>query len=286
MHKAMPHRNSYIPGCPCPASARALTAALFLLVLATFPATGSDRQMRTIENSVFARGEMMHFTAYYNSRLTGNVRAGEAILEIQPSHITLGGRPAMHVVGQINSRGLFSFFFKVENRYDSYIDDAAIAPLQFSRNIREGSYHRYEHVEFDHIGQVAVSNRATTDIVPYTQDLISAFYYARTLDVDNARPGDAFAVDFFFGDTLYVTRIIYEGREQVTTRTGTFNTLKFKPMVLEGTVFSQPYPMTLWVSDDRNKIPVLIESGLKVGSIRMELDDFRGLRHPLSAKVR
>lgn len=250
------------------------------------PLQASVKEMRKLENAVFDRGEAIRFMVYYNSRLTGNVRAGEASLEVQPTTMYVNGRPTMHVVGLVNSRGLFNFFFKVENRYDTYIDDSAIAPLRFSRNIKEGNYRRYEQVSFDHIRQVAVSNRATTEILPYTQDMISAFYYARTFDVDGARPGDAFSVDFFFGDTVYVSRIVYEGREQVTTRLGTFNTLKFKPEVLEGQVFSQPYPMTMWISDDRNKVPLLIESGLVVGNIRMELSEFSGLKYPLRSKVR
>ncbi len=264
-------------------------AAMLLLPTGVGPLhAGSEngKGMRAMENTVFDRGERMEFTVYYNSRLTGNVRAGEATLEVQPTTMFVSGRPTMHVVGLVNSRGLFNFFFKVENRYDSYIDNTAIAPLRFSRNIREGNYSRDEQVSFDHIGGKAVSNRATTEIKPYTQDLISAFYFARTFDVSHSRPGDAFSVDFFFGDTVYVSRIVYEGREQVTTRLGTFNTLKFKPEVLEGQVFSQPYPMTMWVSDDRNKVPILIESGLVVGNIRMELSDFHGLRHPLRARIR
>jgi hypothetical protein len=261
-------------------------AAMLLLPPGGRSLQASGKEMRTLDNSVFGRGESIKFMVYYNSRLTGNVRAGEASLEVQPTTMFVSGRPTMHVVGLVNSRGLFNFFFRVENRYDTYIDNAAIAPLRFSRNIREGNYSRDEAVTFDHIRGVAVSNRATTEIIPYTQDLISSFYYARTLDVSGARPGDAFSVNFFFGDTVYVSRIVYEGREQITTRLGTFNTLKFKPEVLEGQVFSQPYPMTMWVSDDRNKVPVLIESGLVVGNIRMELSEFSGLRYPLRSRVR
>jgi hypothetical protein len=264
----------------------ALCAALLLLPPGGLHASGDGaREMRSLENTVFDRGERMDFMVYYNSRLTGNVRAGEASLEVQPTTMFVNGRPTMHVVGLVNSRGVFNFFFKVENRYDTYIDNSAIAPLRFSRNIREGNYSRDEQVSFDHIGGKAVSNRSTTEILPYTQDLISSFYYARTLDISGSRPGDAFSVDFFFGDTVYVSRIVYEGREEVTTRMGTFNTLKFKPEVLEGQVFSQPYPMTMWVSDDRNRVPILIESDLVVGNIRMELTDFSGLKHPLLSRL-
>ncbi len=191
----------------------------------------------------------------------------------------------MHVVGRANSTGLFNLFFKVENRYDSYIDEDFMAPRRFSRRIREGRYRRNDEVSFDHQKLRAVSNRATTTIPAYVQDIISAFYYARTFDMDGVRPGDSFDVDFYLSDSVYVSKIVFERREQITTSLGAFNTLKFKPQVLEGTVFSQPYPMTLWISDDKNKIPVLVESGLVVGSVRLELTGFRGLKNPITSFV-
>ncbi|MFO7998750.1 MAG: DUF3108 domain-containing protein [Bacteroidales bacterium] len=263
----------------------AMAAALLALPPGSKQALAGGKGMRTLTNAVFDRGERLQFTVYYNSRLTGNVRAGEAILEIQPTRISVSGRPTMHVVGQVYSKGIFNLFFKVDNRYDTYIDDSAIAPLWFSRDIQEGSYRRNEQVTFDHLGQTAVSARSTTRIVPYTQDILSALYYGRTLDVSKATPGDAFAIDYFFGDSVYVSQIVFEGREQITTQLGTFNTLRFKPMVLKGQVFGQTYPMTLWFTDDRNKILVQMESALNVGNMRMELSDFKGLKHPLQSKI-
>jgi hypothetical protein len=244
------------------------------------------QELRKVENVAFGRGEKLTYRVVYNSRFTGNVYAGDASLEIQPTTIMIGGRPAMHIVGLGSTRGVFNLFFRVDNRYETYIDERAIAPLMFIRRIHEGSYRKHQTVSFNQRTNIATSNTATVEVVPYVQDIISAFFYARTLDISNAKPGDTFPVDFFLDDSVYVTHIEYDGREQITTRQGTFNTLRFRPMVLTGSVFSQPYPMTMWISDDRNKIPVLIESGLKVGSIRMELSDYAGLRNPLYSRLR
>ena len=256
---------------------------LALIAMGTGSAEASSG--RKVENTAFKRGELLVFRAMYNSRLTGNVVAGEATLEIQHANVVVGGSPAMHIVGTVNSHGLFNLFFKVENRYDSYIDEVSMSPRRFSRRVREGRYRRNEEVIFDHTRKMAISNRGTTTIPPYVQDIISAFYYARTFDLTDVKPGDTFEVDFHLSDSVYVSRILYEGPELITTRLGTFKTLKFKPQVQEGTVFGQPYPMTLWISDDDNKFPVLVESGLVVGSVRLELAEFRSLRNPITSFV-
>ena len=266
-----------------------VSATFVLLFFLLIPAFGQGQnhsgQLRKIENNSFHRGEFMVFRAYYNSRLTGNVTAGEATLEVRPTNMIIGGRSTMHVVSEARTRGLFNLFFRVTNRYESYLDEQAIAPLMFIRRINEGGYIKNQDVMFNHYDNIATSNTATVPIAPYVQDIISAFYFARTYDYSDAQVGDAFNVDFFLDDTVYVTRIVFDGREQIKTRVGTVNTLRFKPMVLEGTVFNQPYPMTLWITDDKNKIPVMIESGLVVGRVRLELTEYKGLRNPFSSLV-
>ncbi len=241
--------------------------------------------VRTVNNTAFQRGELLVFRAAYNSRITGNIPAGTASLEIKPTNVVENGRSMMHVVGHAQTSGMINWFFKVENRYYTYIDEKSMAPVRFSRNIREGRYRRDDLVRFDNDNNLAYSNRDTIEIPPYVQDIISAFYFARTFSMDSVEVGEAFYVDFHLSDSVYVTRILFEGYEQIRIGLGTFNTLKFKPQVQEGTVFDQPYPMTLWISDDQNKIPLLIESGLKVGAVRLELIQFGGLRNMIESFV-
>ncbi|MBW6498215.1 MAG: DUF3108 domain-containing protein [Bacteroidales bacterium] len=242
--------------------------------------------MRKVENSAFSPGEKLVFRAYYSSALTGNVTAGEASLEVQQRSEMIGGRSTMPVIGLMRTRGLFNLFFRVNNRFESYIDRSAIAPLLFIRRVEEGKYRKSQDVMFNHFDQVAVSNSGTLPIPAYVQDIISAFYFARTYEFENPQVGDEFNVDFFLDDSVYVTRIVFDGYERINTRLGTFNTLRFKPMVLSGKVFSQPYPMTLWISDDKNRVPLLVESGLVVGSVKLELSEYQGLRNPLTSKIR
>ncbi len=262
-----------------------LLTILILLSNTGNVAIAENNNGRIIENTAFRRGERLIYRAAYNSRLTGNIYAGEATLEIMPGNHTENGRSIMHVVGKANTTGLFNLFFKVENRYDTYIDEKGMAPLRFSRNIREGRYRREDDVIFDWKENLAYSSRDTIPTPPYVQDMISSIYFARTFSMDSVEPGDAFYLDFHLSDSVYVSRIVFEGYEQIKTSLGTFNTMKFKPQVMEGTWFDQPYPMTLWISDDDNKIPLLVESGLVVGTVRLELIQFGGLKNTIRSFV-
>jgi hypothetical protein len=107
----------------------------------------------------------------------------------------------------------------------------------------------------------------------------------RTFDFSNAVYGQSFSVNFFLDDSVYTSKIIYEGKEDVVIDCGTFHCLKFKPMVATGNVFKDPYPMTLWISDDKNHIPILAESAIIVGSVKLELIKFSGLANSFSSFV-
>ncbi|MEE4177373.1 MAG: DUF3108 domain-containing protein [Bacteroides sp.] len=260
--------------------------SLHLVLLGLFfSLQASGQELRKIDNTAFAPGERLVFRAYYSSALTGNVTAGEASLEIGQQPQFIGGRSTMHIVGRLRTKGLFNLFFKVNDRFETYIDHTAIAPLLFIRRVHEGNYRKSQDVIFNHVENIAISNTATVPVPPYVQDLISVFYFARTLKIEDPKVGDEFNVDFFLDDSVYVTRIVFDGYERLQTRMGTFNTLRFKPMVLEGKVFSQPYPMTLWISEDKNRVPILVESGLVVGSVKLELSEYSGLKNPLKSQV-
>lgn len=240
---------------------------------------------RTVENTAFARGEKLTFRVYYHSALTGNVTAGEAKLEVKKNVVSKNGRETYHVVGSGQSKGAFNFFFKVNDSFESYIDQKALIPWYFTRRTREGGYRKDDEVTFHQNDGIAVSRNAVKHIPLDTQDILSVFYYARTLDISGVKPNQFFPLSFFLDDSVYVSRIVFLGREQIKTELGTFNCLKFKPMVIKGEVFSEPYPMELWITDDPNRLPVLVSSAVIVGSVKMELIGFEGLKNPLSSRV-
>lgn len=241
--------------------------------------------LRSIENTAFTRGEKLTFRVYYQSAITGKVTAGEAKLEVKRKSVTKSGRETYHIEGTGRSKGAFNFFFKVDDRFETFIDEQALIPWYFTRRTREGGYKKDDEVTFRQNQGLAVSRNAVKRIPANTQDIMSVFYYARTLDLTGVEAGESFPLSFFLDDSLYVSKIVFLGREELTTALGKFNCLKFKPMVLTGNVFKEPYPMQLWVTDDMNRLPVMVQTAVIVGSVKIELIGYEGLKNPVHSRV-
>jgi len=234
----------------------------------------------------YKSGEVLDFLVYYDAPLIGKLYAGKASLEINKSEEIISGSSVYHAVGRGYSTGSFDFFYKVRDRFESWFDETSFRSYKFIRRTSEGGYVVEDDVHFDYQEGVAKSRKTEKDIGESVQDLVSAFYFARTLDISSVPVGGSFPIDFYLDDSLYTSVIIYEGKEIVETRLGKFRTMKFKPMVVEGEVFDNPYPMFLWVTDDKNRIPILIKSEVIVGSVKSELYKYKNLKYPLDSKIR
>jgi len=245
----------------------------------------SAQNFRLIQNEAFEPGEKLTFSVYYHSTLTGKVTAGEAILEVKKNFETRNNRQAYRIVGTGLSKGAFNLFFKVNDRFESLVDVESLFPWYFTRRTREGGYKKDDEVTFHQSRGLAVSRNAVKPIPENTQDILSVFYYARTLNINGIQPGESFPLAFYLDDSVYVSKIVFMGRENISTSLGTFKCLKFKPMVLKGNVFNEPYPMELWVTDDNNRLPVMVKSAVIVGSVKIELIRFEGLRNPLISRI-
>jgi len=251
----------------------------------TISLSSQEFEYRSVENDCFQVGEKLKFKVYYDSFITGKVNAGTATLEVKNTNRRFNKREVYHIVGIGKSNPAFDMFFKVRDRFESYIDKEALIPHLFIRRTKEGGYVMHDDVYFDHENGLAKSTRTTRKVAPDIQDIISAAFYLRTFDFSDAEEGQNYKVDFYLDDSAYVSVIQFVGRELVETQLGVFNCLAFRPMVATGEVFSNPYPMKLWVTDDENKLPVLGKSEVIVGSVKMELIKFSGLRHPIEARV-
>lgn len=228
----------------------------------------------------YADGEWCKFRIHY-----GFVTAGYASIKVQST--TLDQKPVYHIQGKGYTTGISKWFFYVEDYYESFIDRSTQMPLKFIRNINEGGYTKDVQIDFDREALTArILNKennvtVTAEITPLTQDLVSAFYYLRnTLDVANIEVGASVDLNMFFDKEGYRFRMKFLGREVLRTRFGKVKTLKFRPFVEGGRVFKEQESVTVWVSDDQNKIPLMIKADLAVGSLRASLHEFKGLKHP------
>jgi hypothetical protein len=239
---------------------------------------------RTVKNNSFGRGEKLDFKVYYHSLVTGNVTAGYGSLLVTQDNRKFMNRDTYHIVATGKSSGFFNMFFKVDDRFESYVDEDGIYPWLFTRRTREGGYKKDDEVNFNQLRGSAISRKKVTHIPINVQDIISSFFFARTLDGNTIKPGDVINLPFFLDDSVYYSKVKFFGRETIKTSLGRIKCLKLKPLMAKGAVFKEEYPMTLWVSDDGNKIPILAESAVIVGSVRMELIGFSGLLNPFSSK--
>ncbi len=233
----------------------------------------------------YERGETLKYWAYYDAPLLGKVYAGKATLELSKDKDRFDGRRTFHAIGKGRSTGTFDFFFKVRDRFESWFDEDSFRPYRFIRRTSEGGYKVEDDVDFDYYKMTARSRQKSLKISFNTQDMVSAFYFARTLDMEGMEVDDQFPIDFYLDDSVYTSVIIYKGIEIVETSIGKFRCMKFMPMVIAGEVFDNPYPMSLWITDDRNRIPILIKSEIIVGSVKGELYEYKKLKYPLDAKL-
>jgi hypothetical protein len=245
----------------------------------------AQQSWRTVENNAFQPGERIQLRFYYDAWLTGKVTAGIGVAEVKETSREFYGRPVIHIDTEGYSKGLFHFFYKVRDEFDSYLDKEFLAPHLFVRQTREGGFQKFDEYRFNHEEEYVVTHTDSMSIPRYTQDFVSAVYFARTFNSDTMKPGDLFYVNFFIDDSVYNSAVFFEGRETVEIKLGTFKCLRLKPMMAVGEVFTERYPMTLWVTDDKNHLPILAKSAVFVGNVKMELMEYSGLANELTSLV-
>lgn len=247
-----------------------LIVAFFLISNLVHSETPSE--LRTVINTAFKPGEILKFRVHY-----GIMDAGEVTLEVKSDYTNLGGRDCYHFVGNGKSVGAFDWFFKVRDRYESVVDKQAMVPWLFVRRVNEGGYIINQNVSFNHNDDSAKSEKATISVPDNTQDLVSSFYYARTIDFTNAKEGDIFQITGYLDDAVIPLNLKFLGREIVSSKKGDFRCIKLRPMLQEGRVFKAKEDMTIWVSDDQNKIPIRVQTNILIGSVKMDLVDYANL---------
>jgi Protein of unknown function (DUF3108) len=254
---------------------------LFLLAFSSIRlSAGND--FCGIVNTTFTHGEHITFKVYY-SVIGFFVDAGDASFTVNQTR--LNNKPVYNIIGIGNSNPRYDWIFKVRDRYESFIDTGSLRPYRFIRNVDEGGYKKYELVNFDQEKNEAVSQHGTFKVTPCIQDVLSSIYYARNIDFNKYKSGDKIPFNMFLDDQVYSLYIRYMGKEIIKTRYGKFRAIKFKPMLIKGTIFEGGEKMTVWVSDDPNHVPLRIESPITVGSVKVDMMSYKNLRYPISSLV-
>ncbi len=253
-----------------------------IIILLLFVTTVSFDSQR---GNTFDVGEWFRFRIHY-----GFINAGFATLEVKEASIN--NKKVFHVIGRGYTSGMSRFFFKVNDLYESYIDKETSNPYQFVRKINEGGYTKNQEGFFDsQENKVLVKDyKYKTEkkiIVPKNvQDILSSFYYLRNYpNIDKINIGESITIDMFMDDETTKFRLKYLGREDITTKFGVVSTMIFRPLVQSGRIFKEEESVTVWISDDENRLPVRIKANLVVGSIKADLENFKGLKYPFMTRA-
>ena len=228
--------------------------------------------------AAFKAGEWLKFRVHY-----GFLNASYATLHLTKD--TLNNNQVYHVVGRGKTTGLANLFFKVDDRYESYFDIKDGKPYRFIRKIDEGGYTRDQEINFDYSKEIAIFNDKKNNkkfnftLQDSIQDLISAFYFLRNnFEAEDLVEGESLELEMLFDDDgIFKFKLKYLGKEVIKTKYGKVECLKFRPFVQSGRIFKEQESLSLWVSNDLNKIPIRIKADLLVGSIKADLDGYNGL---------
>lgn len=227
-------------------------------------------------HGAFKTGEWFKYKMRY-----GIINAGFATLEVQDT--VYNNRPNFFIKGKGWTTGVVKFFFKVEDVYQSIVDKETLYPNVFKRRVDEGGYKITKDIFFNQTNaQARVADyKHKTDktypVIKGVQDMISSMYFLRNTDFSNLKINQELSVDLFYDQQLNNFKLRYLGREVINTKFGKIEALKFKPFVESGRVFKDQNSVIVWVSDDENKIPLKIKADLVVGSLKAELESFKGL---------
>lgn len=239
----------------------------------------------TQKPEAYDAGEWFKFRIHY-----GFVNAGYATLEIQEA--LKNNKKVYHAIGKGYTVGMSRFFFKVDDLYESYFDKVTNKPYQYVRKIDEGGYTKNQEGIFDQdANKILVKDfknktEKSFSVTENIQDIVSTFYYLRNHPtIDKLKVGESVVVDMFFDDEIYKFKLKFIGRENIKTKFGTAPSMIFRPIVQSGRVFKEEESLTVWISDDENKIPLRIKASLAVGSIKADLDGFKGLKNPFMVKL-
>jgi hypothetical protein len=255
-----------------------------ILLLAFFPltATWAQSPRKTVP---FTYGEELFFEVSY-----GWVNLAEGRLLVGKNPIIENAQPHFKIDAFGNTIGAATLFGKVNDNWGTHLNTQSLLPRLSYRYIEEGRYRRNEKIYFDQQNKKATlelydrENKNIKEVKVFSlpgtvQDLVSGFYYLRTLDLSDMRKGQEILIRGFFDKEIYNLKLIFEGTETLETSLGRKETYLFSPQIPKNSLFRGEYPLKVWITKDAHKIPVKIKANLFIGSLNIDIRSARGLKN-------
>jgi hypothetical protein len=238
----------------------------------------------------FKSGETLTFKAFYNLSAAW-VGAGEIHFKVREENKE--GENQLHVRSLAQTLPAFDDFYPVRDRYESWLDPQTLLAEKFVRDIDEGGFTFFRSYEYDrdndkvhsYFERLDRQEHNELEISSCSQDVLSLFYYIRSIDYSSYEPGDLIPIKLLVDAREESLSMRFMGREQCKTRLGTFNCILLEPELIAGDYFKDKNGMKLWISDDQNKLPIRAEAQILVGSLKADLKSYSGLRYPLTSRV-
>jgi Protein of unknown function (DUF3108). len=240
----------------------------------------------------FLSGESLHYKAIYCWGLIW-LEAGEVTFSVAPK--VVGCKPMYVLRSSGQSLPSYDWIYKVRDRFESIVDSATLKPYSFVKESLEGGLKVYNHYSFNYktnnlLVQSQTSFRRkrtdTLDIKLGVLDVLTAVYYARCLDYSQLFVGQKIFLNLAIDNEIVAIYGRYLGKERLVLRDGRiFNTIKFSVLMVDGTIFKGGEDLLVWISDDRNKVPIMVEAKILVGKVRAILQKAEGLKYNFTSQV-
>lgn len=245
------------------------------------------------ENTAYEPGEELNYKVIYNWGMIW-LESGKATFRVGSARIK--GKTLYVFNGSGSTYPNYDWFYKVKDVFESYVDSATLRPLTTSATIWEGSKREKHYYVFNFNTKKAYTKITrgskpekvdTVKTAACTIDVTTAIYYARNIDYSNCKKNDTISISLLLDGKVYPIYIRYLGKGQYNAGAlGKYNCIKFSPLLVEGSIFKGGEGMTVWVTDDKNKIPLYIETPIVVGSIKVKLTSYKGLRNAEESKIK
>jgi hypothetical protein len=224
---------------------------------------------REVASRPWSAGENLVFSVEY-----GFYRAGTATMSVLDAEYVNGGL-SFHIRTTAESNDFISSFYKVRDKVDSYVDIKGIFSRRFEKRLREGGYSSDEYVDLYHDRLIALSTkqkRALVEIPLYVQDILSTLYYIRTFDL---KVGRNETIETYADGKVYPLKVLVYKKEKVEVPAGTFMCVLIEPVLKSEGIFRQKGRLLVWLTDDKNRIPVKMTSKVAIGNIAAKLVSYR-----------
>ena len=227
-------------------------------------------------NTAFIAGETITYQIRY-----GPIVGGITTLSLKEEDYR--GKSVFHAVAIGETTGMAETLYGVKDIYESWFDKETNLPYKQIRNIKEGHYTNYNEVTYNRKNNTVKSQLTGVHKVPEKiLDLSSTFYYIRRIDFSKINKDDVVSVNMYFADEIFPFRLRYMGKETIRTKFGKISCLKISPVVEVGRMFKKNDDLTIWFTDDDNRLPVMVRMDIRiVGAVFLKLIKYENLANPL-----